>query len=146
MTFLSVLSSFGTSSTTPAPAEETQPSTSIFSSLFPTAHAEEGDDQEGGDEDDGDEEGGDDEEEEEEEEEEESADPFPEIYEQCQNSAPCGESRHHFDECQERVTGGHGFEGEDCIEELYVHAPRDGDQANPCSCMYRRRPVYPRIF
>ena len=54
MTFLSALSSFGTSSTAPAPAEETQSSTSFFTSLFPTAHAEEDDDQEGGDEDGGD--------------------------------------------------------------------------------------------
>lgn len=27
---------------------------------------------------------------------------------------------HHFEECQERVTSGKGFEGEDCVEELYV--------------------------
>ena len=60
--------------------------------------------------------------------------PYPEIYErmylavelelteraECQNSSGCSEARHHFEECQERVTEGKGYEGEDCVEELYV--------------------------
>lgn len=56
----------------------------------------------------------------------------PEIYEstwytmrrsnmaECENSPACASVKHHFDECQERVTSGKGFEGEDCTEELYV--------------------------
>merc|ERR1712183_129380 len=51
--------------------------------------------------------------------EEEIEDPYPAIYEQCQNSSACESVRHHFEECQERVTGGKGFEGEDCVEEFF---------------------------
>lgn len=39
----------------------------------------------------------------------------------CGNSAACSAVRHHFDECQERVSSGNGYEHEDCTEELYVH-------------------------
>ena len=57
--------------------------------------------------------------------------PYPGIYEgmctigitnwlACEKSAACESVRHHFEECQERVTEGKGFEGEDCVEELYV--------------------------
>lgn len=59
--------------------------------------------------------------------------PYPEIYErmylavelelteraECQNSSGCSEARHHFEECQERVTEGKGYEGEDCVEEFF---------------------------
>lgn len=39
---------------------------------------------------------------------------------ECENSPGCAGVRHHFEECQERVTEGKGFEGENCIEELCV--------------------------
>lgn len=61
---------------------------------------------------------------------------YPEIYEgvyknhdadrpACEKSAACESVRHHFEECQERVTEGKGFEGEDCVEELYVYGCTD---------------------
>ncbi|PWN92004.1 Non-heme 11 kDa protein of cytochrome bc1 complex [Acaromyces ingoldii] len=101
--------------------------TSAFSSLFPSVHAEEEDEDsrdegEGEDEKEGDddkEEGGDEEEEEEEEEEDEPEDPQPAIYEECENSKECSPAKHHFLECQERVEAGKGFHEENCVEEFF---------------------------
>ncbi|KAI9673200.1 MAG: ubiquinol--cytochrome-c reductase subunit 6 [Caeruleum heppii] len=82
---------------------------------------EAGGDEEGGDEG-GDEEGGDDDEEEEEE-EEEPEDPKPKLEEECANSAQCAPSKHHYDECVERVTEYQSKEKggpkEDCVEEFF---------------------------
>ncbi|KZT03235.1 Non-heme 11 kDa protein of cytochrome bc1 complex [Laetiporus sulphureus 93-53] len=59
-------------------------------------------------------------EEEEEEEEEEPEDIMPALREECENSARCVAATKHFQQCEERVNSGKGFEHEDCIEELYV--------------------------
>merc|ERR1711974_207681 len=106
--------------TTSSATESTSTSTWL-DSFFPVAlneeETKEAEGDKGGDEkEDQTEEEGD---EEEEEEEEEIEDPYPAIYEQCQNSSACESVRHHFEECQERVTGGKGFEGEDCVEEFF---------------------------
>lgn len=99
--------------------------TNFVSSFFPVAHAEEEEGEEAGEEA---EEGGG--EEEEEEEEDEPEDPRDEIYVACEENE-CHEAKHHFDECQTRVEEGKLlFEGEDCIEELYVLA---------CFCLPIRR-------
>ncbi|CAO1630832.1 unnamed protein product [Sympodiomycopsis kandeliae] len=106
--------------------------TSFFSSFAPTVYAEEeesGDSDEGKSEEDSSEGGeeessedageGEEAEEEEEEEEEEPEDPYPAIYEACEQSKPCAKAKHHFDECTERVTAGDvHFKGEDCAEEF----------------------------
>ncbi|PLW09271.1 hypothetical protein PCANC_10995 [Puccinia coronata f. sp. avenae] len=55
---------------------------------------------------------------EEEEEEDEPEDPAPAIREECAESK-CSKYKHHFDHCQERVLGGKGDKGEDCVEELF---------------------------
>ncbi|ESK96466.1 ubiquinol-cytochrome c reductase complex 17 kd protein [Moniliophthora roreri MCA 2997] len=55
---------------------------------------------------------------EEEAEEEEPEDEHPKIREECQNSAKCAQLTKHFEHCQEKVRGGEGFKGEDCVEEL----------------------------
>ncbi|POW07472.1 hypothetical protein PSTT_08280, partial [Puccinia striiformis] len=57
-------------------------------------------------------------EEQEEEEEDEPEDPAPAIREECAESK-CSKYKHHFDHCQERVLGGKGDKGEDCVEELF---------------------------
>ncbi|OAV87068.1 hypothetical protein PTTG_07051 [Puccinia triticina 1-1 BBBD Race 1] len=57
-------------------------------------------------------------EEEEEEEEDEPEDPAPAIREECAESK-CSKYKRHFDHCQERVLGGKGDKGEDCVEELF---------------------------
>ncbi|KAK0550036.1 ubiquinol--cytochrome-c reductase subunit 6 [Tilletia horrida] len=96
--------------------------TSVFSNLLPSAKAddsEEKDDDAEEPKDDGEtEEGGDESEEAEEEEEDEPEDPAPAIYEACENSSKCKPAKTHFDHCQERVSEGKGFHGEDCIEEF----------------------------
>lgn len=114
MSLFATIMNMGSTST----AVEGTSASTWYESLFPVAHSEEEQSEEpseGGD-DEGDD---DDEEEDEEEEEEEIEDPYPEIYEQCQNSSGCSEVRHHFEECQERVTEGKGYEGEDCVEEFF---------------------------
>ncbi|KAF2798482.1 Non-heme 11 kDa protein of cytochrome bc1 complex [Melanomma pulvis-pyrius CBS 109.77] len=58
----------------------------------------------------------------EEEEEEETVDPKDELEEECRNSQGCAQPKHHFDECQERVTGQIESDGkakEDCVEEFF---------------------------
>lgn len=37
---------------------------------------------------------------------------------ECENSKECSGVKHHFEECQKRVSEGNGFKGEDCMEEL----------------------------
>jgi hypothetical protein len=44
--------------------------------------------------------------------------PQPIFREQCQNSAKCAPLKHHFEHCQEKVQGGQGSKGEDCVEEM----------------------------
>ncbi|KAH7913643.1 Non-heme 11 kDa protein of cytochrome bc1 complex [Hygrophoropsis aurantiaca] len=56
-----------------------------------------------------------------EEEEEEPEDLFPQIREDCQNSAKCAPLTKHFEHCQEKVSSGKGYKGEDCVEELMMH-------------------------
>ncbi|KAJ8592367.1 hypothetical protein M405DRAFT_859809 [Rhizopogon salebrosus TDB-379] len=52
------------------------------------------------------------------EETEEVEDIHPVILEECKNSAACASLTRHFEHCQEKVQSGHGFKGEDCVEEL----------------------------
>ncbi|WAR53201.1 hypothetical protein PtB15_2B632 [Puccinia triticina] len=44
--------------------------------------------------------------------------PAPAIREECAESK-CSKYKRHFDHCQERVLGGKGDKGEDCVEELF---------------------------
>lgn len=44
---------------------------------------------------------------------------FPEIREECGNAPACAEAKHHFEACQEKVLGGKGWEGEDCVDEMF---------------------------
>ncbi|KOS12795.1 qcr6-ubiquinol--cytochrome-c reductase 17k protein [Malassezia pachydermatis] len=112
MSLLATLANFGSSSS----AVEATPSTGAwYEAFFPVAHNEEEDSED-------EEEEEEEEEEEDDEEDDEPEDVYPEIYEKCQNSPACESARHHFEECQERVTGGKGFEGEDCVEELKLFA------------------------
>jgi len=57
-------------------------------------------------------------EEEAEEDDEDPEDPAPAIREECAESK-CSKYKRHFDHCQERVLGGKGDKGEDCVEELF---------------------------
>ena len=43
---------------------------------------------------------------------------MPAIRESCENG-PCSKVKHHFEECEKRVSAGKGFKGEDCVEELF---------------------------
>lgn len=43
---------------------------------------------------------------------------FPELQEQCANTAKCAPFQKHFAHCEEKVNAGEGFKGEDCVEEL----------------------------
>ncbi|WFD38916.1 ubiquinol--cytochrome-c reductase subunit 6 [Malassezia japonica] len=127
MSLLSALSNFGMSSS--AVAEETA-APSWFASVFPVAHSEEEEKEEADEEkaddeaeksEEADEEADEKEEDEDEDEDEDDDDDtMPAIYEECEKSSACGSVRHHFEECQERVTGGKGFPHEDCTEELAV--------------------------
>ncbi|KAL9933997.1 hypothetical protein V8E36_007079 [Tilletia maclaganii] len=108
------------SNATAAPVEQSQESTSVlgsvsnfFSSLLPSARADDGEKEEESKDDGETEESG-----EEEEEEDEPEDELPAIYEACENSAKCKSAKSHFEHCQERVSEGKGFHGEDCIEEF----------------------------
>ncbi|KAF8873174.1 hypothetical protein CPB84DRAFT_1639731, partial [Gymnopilus junonius] len=56
-----------------------------------------------------------------EEEEEEPEDLQPIIREECKQAPKCAGLTKHFEECQEKVLAGHGFKGEDCVEELLMH-------------------------
>ncbi|PPQ66419.1 hypothetical protein CVT26_011288 [Gymnopilus dilepis] len=58
---------------------------------------------------------------EEEAEEEEPEDLQPIIREECKQTPKCAPLLKHFEHCQEKVTSGHGFKGEDCVEELLMH-------------------------
>ncbi|PWN95629.1 Non-heme 11 kDa protein of cytochrome bc1 complex, partial [Tilletiopsis washingtonensis] len=44
---------------------------------------------------------------------------YPAIYEECENSKKCSAAKHHFDDCQTRVTEGKGFKDENCVEEFF---------------------------
>ncbi|KAI9900709.1 hypothetical protein N3K66_004971 [Trichothecium roseum] len=62
------------------------------------------------------------EEEEEEDDEEEIVDPKETLEEECKESKQCAPSKHHFDECVERVQKQEEDEGaakEDCVEEFF---------------------------
>ncbi|KAL7414591.1 ubiquinol-cytochrome C reductase hinge domain-containing protein [Mrakia frigida] len=111
-------SSAASTSTAPA-AEEQSSSQGFFASLLeavmPTAHAESTEvasteDAEG-------------KEEEapaaEEEEEEEPEDIYPSIREECAATAACAPAKTHFEHCEKKVRDGKGWEGEDCVEELF---------------------------
>ncbi|KAF9228184.1 hypothetical protein BS17DRAFT_793023 [Gyrodon lividus] len=56
-----------------------------------------------------------------EEEVEEPEDLHPIIRDECKNSAKCVSLTRHFEHCQEKVSAGEGFKGEDCVEELMMH-------------------------
>lgn len=45
---------------------------------------------------------------------------MPALQEECKESAACAAATKHFAHCQEKVSAGEGFHGEDCVEELYV--------------------------
>lgn len=45
---------------------------------------------------------------------------MPAIKEECAESSKCAAATKHFQHCQEKVSAGEGFHGENCIEELYV--------------------------
>ncbi|WVQ81432.1 hypothetical protein IAT38_003556 [Cryptococcus sp. DSM 104549] len=85
---------------------------SLVSYFVPTAHADDSEEEES------EEEAPAAEEEEEEEEEEEPEDVAPAIREECEKNV-CAEHLHHFTHCQEKVEGGKGFPGEDCVEEFF---------------------------
>ncbi|KAJ1300586.1 hypothetical protein OPQ81_002240 [Rhizoctonia solani] len=79
----------------------------FWSSLFPTAHAEEENPPK--------------EEQAQEEEEEERSlrmQVLPELREECKQTAACSGLDKHFVHCTEKVTSGQGFKGEDCVEEF----------------------------
>ncbi|KAI0133593.1 hypothetical protein BJ170DRAFT_590613 [Xylariales sp. AK1849] len=80
------------------------------------------DEEEGGEEEAEGEGEGEGEDEEEEEEEEEVTDPKEQLEEDCKNSKQCAPSKHHFDECVERVTKQEedGGAKEDCVEEYRI--------------------------
>ena len=50
----------------------------------------------------------------------------PVVRDDCKEKK-CAKLAKHFEHCQEKVQGGEGFKGEDCVEELYVAVsiPRD---------------------
>ncbi|KAF5357434.1 hypothetical protein D9757_008421 [Collybiopsis confluens] len=52
------------------------------------------------------------------EEEEEPEDEHSAIREECKNTEKCAPLVKHFEHCQEKVEGGKGFKGEDCVEEM----------------------------
>jgi len=54
-----------------------------------------------------------------EEEEEEPEDEMPALREECQNTTKCAPFAKHFAHCQEKVEGGEGYKGEDCVEEMF---------------------------
>ncbi|KIJ61694.1 hypothetical protein HYDPIDRAFT_158923 [Hydnomerulius pinastri MD-312] len=56
-----------------------------------------------------------------EEEEEEPEDLHPVIRDECKNSSKCAPLARHFEHCQEKVSAGEGYKGEDCVEELMMH-------------------------
>jgi len=53
------------------------------------------------------------------EEEPEPEDVQPIIRDECKASTKCAALTKHFEHCQEKVQSGHGFKGEDCVEELF---------------------------
>ncbi|KAI0087528.1 hypothetical protein BDY19DRAFT_985993 [Irpex rosettiformis] len=87
---------------------------SFFSSFIPTVYADAPEDKE-------EEKPEAQEAEQEEEEEEEPEDTMPELQEQCKESAACAAATKHFAHCQEKVSAGEGFHGEDCVEEFMMH-------------------------
>ncbi|KAH0833903.1 Non-heme 11 kDa protein of cytochrome bc1 complex [Lanmaoa asiatica] len=51
-------------------------------------------------------------------EEEEPEDLHPVIRDECKSSTKCAPLTRHFEHCQEKVSAGQGYKGEDCVEEL----------------------------
>ena len=45
---------------------------------------------------------------------------MPALREECQSTSKCAPLAKHFAHCQEKVEGGEGYKGEDCVEEMYV--------------------------
>ncbi|KZT19088.1 hypothetical protein NEOLEDRAFT_1038874, partial [Neolentinus lepideus HHB14362 ss-1] len=89
---------------------------SFFSALFPTAvHSDAPEEKEEPQEEEAKNEGEDGGEE-----EEEPEDEHPKLREECENSSKCASATKHFQHCQEKVSSGQGFKGEECVEELYV--------------------------
>ncbi|KAH7333745.1 ubiquinol-cytochrome C reductase hinge domain-containing protein [Rhizoctonia solani] len=80
----------------------------FWSSLFPTAHAEEENPPK-------------EEQAQEEEEEEEPEDILDGLRDECKQTAACSGFDKHFVHCTEKVTAGEGFKGEDCVEEFLMH-------------------------
>ncbi|KIM65501.1 hypothetical protein SCLCIDRAFT_14888 [Scleroderma citrinum Foug A] len=52
---------------------------------------------------------------------EEPEDLHPIIREECKNTSKCASLTRHFEHCQEKVSSGQGYKGEDCVEELMMH-------------------------
>ncbi|EKD03950.1 ribosomal large subunit assembly and maintenance-related protein [Trichosporon asahii var. asahii CBS 8904] len=105
-------------------AANEEQSTSLFSTLssffLPTAYAEEEQKEEAAEDtpaEEPEQESADDEEEEEEEEEEDPED-APPIREKCEQTE-CQAAAKHFQACQQKVEAGQGWEGEDCVEEMF---------------------------
>ncbi|SJL17310.1 uncharacterized protein ARMOST_20859 [Armillaria ostoyae] len=88
--------------------------TSFFSSILPTVHCDSEDKPEEA-------ETPAEEAQQEEEEEEEPEDIHPVIREECKESSKCAAMAKHFEHCQEKVSNGEGFKGEECVEELMMH-------------------------
>ncbi|KAG8215154.1 Non-heme 11 kDa protein of cytochrome bc1 complex [Butyriboletus roseoflavus] len=53
-----------------------------------------------------------------EEEAEEPEDLQPAIQDECKSSTKCAPLTRHFEHCQQKVSAGEGYKGEDCVEEL----------------------------
>ncbi|KAG9308688.1 Non-heme 11 kDa protein of cytochrome bc1 complex [Chiua virens] len=49
---------------------------------------------------------------------EEPEDSHPEIRDECKASTKCAPLTRHFEHCQEKISAGEGYKGEDCVEEL----------------------------
>ncbi|KAF8064443.1 Non-heme 11 kDa protein of cytochrome bc1 complex [Lyophyllum atratum] len=58
-------------------------------------------------------------------EEKDPEDPHPIIREECKETPKCAPFVKHFEHCQEKVSSGHGFKGEDCVEEFMMHCVDD---------------------
>lgn len=44
----------------------------------------------------------------------------PVVRDECKESSKCAALAKHFEHCQEKVSSGEGFKGEECVEELCV--------------------------
>lgn len=50
---------------------------------------------------------------------EEPEDLHPAVHDECKQTAKCASLTKHFEHCQEKVSSGQGYKGEDCVEELF---------------------------